>query len=196
MRYAFLVALREFAENVKTKGFWIGIAIFPLLIFLSLQAEGWLEKAKPARNFVLVDQSGSFEEPIKVALERLHQRKVLGAFGSYVRANTRSEERAKVDLEKVGADATQALQDFASGNPSRATTRFRTAAELTDPPSKPQKPPGINSCLLGVSTAALDRTSDARVLLDQPCTNYLSRGLTDPLIAHWIATARRKVAPN
>src|SRR5262249_29861886 len=33
MRYAFLVAWREFAENVKTKGFWIGILIFPLLIY-------------------------------------------------------------------------------------------------------------------------------------------------------------------
>ena len=117
MRYALLVALREFAENVKTKGFWIGIAIFPLLILLSLEAEGWLEKAKPARHFVLVDQSGDFEKPIDVALERLHQRKVLEAFGSYVRANMKAEERAKIDLEKTSEDALEGLQDFASGNP-------------------------------------------------------------------------------
>ena len=40
MRYAFLVALREFAENVKTKGFWIGIAIFPLLILAECFQKG------------------------------------------------------------------------------------------------------------------------------------------------------------
>ena len=85
MRYAFLVAWREYVENVKTKGFWIGICIFPLLIYASISASSWLEKAKPVRNFVLVDQSKSLEPSVDQALERLHQRGVLGAFASYVR---------------------------------------------------------------------------------------------------------------
>ena len=32
MRYTLLIALREFAENAKTKGFWIGIFMLPLII--------------------------------------------------------------------------------------------------------------------------------------------------------------------
>ena len=72
MRYAFLVAWREFAENAKTKGFWIGIFIFPVLIWASISAESWLEKAKPVRNFVLVDRSGELGGAVKLALDRLH----------------------------------------------------------------------------------------------------------------------------
>ena len=37
MKYAALVARREYLENVKTKGFWIGIMAFPIFIFLMIQ---------------------------------------------------------------------------------------------------------------------------------------------------------------
>ena len=58
MRAAFLVALREYAENAKTKGFWIGIFMLPLLLTASIFFQEKLEKATPTRNFVLVDRSG------------------------------------------------------------------------------------------------------------------------------------------
>ena len=38
MRYILLVGLREFAENVKTKGFWLGILVVPILITASVAA--------------------------------------------------------------------------------------------------------------------------------------------------------------
>ena len=37
MRYALLIAWREFAENAKTKGFWLGLLLFPGIILLSIQ---------------------------------------------------------------------------------------------------------------------------------------------------------------
>lgn len=40
MRYAFLIALREYAENAKTKGFWIGIFMFPLIIGIASSSRG------------------------------------------------------------------------------------------------------------------------------------------------------------
>ena len=36
MRYTLLIALREFAENAKTKGFWIGIFTLPVLLAISI----------------------------------------------------------------------------------------------------------------------------------------------------------------
>src|SRR6266852_5289405 len=61
MKYAYLVALREYIESTKAKGFWIGILIMPVIIFLSIQAPVFLEeKATPIRYWVLVDQSGTF----------------------------------------------------------------------------------------------------------------------------------------
>lgn len=119
MRYAFLVAWREYAENVKTKGFWIGICIFPLIIYASISASSWLEKAKPVRHFVLVDQSHELEPSVDAALERLHQRGVLGAFASYVRKYARSSAvEAHIDLEKTPAVDAQALAEkWASDNP-------------------------------------------------------------------------------
>jgi len=115
MRYAFLVAWREYAENVKTKGFWIGICIFPILIYVSISASSWLEKAKPVRNFVLVDQSKSLEPSVDQALERLHQRGVLGAFATYVQKYAKA---SAVDLEKVpGVDPKAMAEKWASDNP-------------------------------------------------------------------------------
>jgi len=117
MRYSLLVAWREFAENVKTKGFWIGIFIFPLLIFISFSAEGLLEKTKQVRNFVLVDGSQELEPTVERALDRLHQREVFKALGAYVRENLRQPEGQSLDLESTPAvDSDELIERFTSGN--------------------------------------------------------------------------------
>ncbi|HTL54261.1 MAG TPA: ABC transporter permease [Candidatus Limnocylindrales bacterium] len=86
MKYALLVAWREYAENAKTKGFWIGLFLMPTILFLSAQVPIWLEeKATPTRSYVLVDQAGSFEPVIELGLERSYQQKVLAALNDYAR---------------------------------------------------------------------------------------------------------------
>jgi len=167
MRYAFLVALREFAENVKTKGFWIGICIFPLIIYASIYASSWLEKAKPVRNFVLVDQTKSLEPSVDQALERLHQRGVLGAFATYVRKYAKAPEgELKLDLEKApavdpkalaekwGSDNPEALEEFLrSGGLKAALAQIGSmlrpdAPEFTEPKRpfrKVELPAGIDA---------------------------------------------------
>ena len=77
MRSAWLVAIREYLENAKTKGFWIGIFIVPLLFFLSLKVPRLLEeKAKPTRYFILVDRSGEFEGVVDVGMKAFYEKKV------------------------------------------------------------------------------------------------------------------------
>lgn len=69
MRYLWLIAYREFAENLKTKGFWIGILMFPILLI----AAGTLpmlmaKKGQPTRHYVILDQTGEFETIIRQAM--------------------------------------------------------------------------------------------------------------------------------
>ena len=124
MKYAWLIAVREYVENVKTKGFWIGMLLFPTILFLSIQAPILLEKkATPTRYFVLVDQSGQFDKVIADALERYHQRQLLRALTDYAskyvqRAGT--NRTSKVDLESTPAPSGQIdefLESFADTNP-------------------------------------------------------------------------------
>ena len=58
MRKIGLVAWREYMDNVRTKGFWIGILAFPLIIVLSATVPILLTEAKEARNYAVLDHSG------------------------------------------------------------------------------------------------------------------------------------------
>jgi ABC-2 type transport system permease protein len=72
MKYAFLVAWREYAENAKTKGFWIGLFMFPVIIFASVNVSILLQtKGTPVRHYILVDQSGQFAAVVESRLEKI-----------------------------------------------------------------------------------------------------------------------------
>ncbi len=58
MRKAILVAQQEYLENVKRKGFWIGIMILPVIYSLMFLVPNWLENKKPAQNYTVIDRSG------------------------------------------------------------------------------------------------------------------------------------------
>jgi len=142
MRYTLLIALREFAENAKTKGFWIGLFMFPLIGAIAIGVSTWLARAESSRYFVVVDQSGAFAESIEHALERRYQRSVLGALGQYVRQNLRAEQRPKVDLSAVPADGGPAadqgtVDDFIeAGGQEAFLARFRPMLEADAPAFK------------------------------------------------------------
>lgn len=89
MKYVFLVAWREYAENAKTKGFWISLLLVPTIIFFTMQVPLWLEKkGTPTRYYVLVDQSETLAPVIEARLDRAHQRKVFDALNDYARKNS------------------------------------------------------------------------------------------------------------
>jgi len=76
MRCAWLVAWREFVENVKTKGFWLGICLFPaILVFAGAVPLFLARKAVPTRHFVLVDFTGRYGSVIRgeLALQRAEE---------------------------------------------------------------------------------------------------------------------------
>jgi ABC-2 type transport system permease protein len=95
-----LIALREYMENVRTKGFWITILIVPLMILGIFFIQIVLQNATPTRYYMLVDQSGQYEDAVAVAIEREHQRRILQEFVGYL-----MEYRTETDLELQGANA-------------------------------------------------------------------------------------------
>ena len=70
MRRTLLIAQREFLENVKTKGFWLGILLFPVIISFSALLPAFLaRKATPTRSFVFVDATDRYAQLIRAAIE-------------------------------------------------------------------------------------------------------------------------------
>lgn len=99
MKYALLIAAREFTENAKTKGFWIGIFILPLLVAIGIVASAFLANADPTRHFFLVDLSGSFDATIEEAIEIDYQQSVLREIGEYARDYAIPDGAASLPLD-------------------------------------------------------------------------------------------------
>lgn len=62
---SWLVALRELHENVRTKTFWIGIFVFPVILTAALVVPAILERSKDVRRYAVVDRSGWLLEAVE-----------------------------------------------------------------------------------------------------------------------------------
>jgi ABC-2 type transport system permease protein len=102
-----LTAWREYIENVKTKGFWVTILIFPVIFASMYFLMTALSRATPTRYYILIDQSGRYEQAVDTAIDREHQRRILQSFVSYLLDN-----RKDSDLELTTANATSAADQL------------------------------------------------------------------------------------
>lgn len=81
-KFVLLVAGREYGENVRTKGFIIGLLFFPLMLYAGIRVPRFLEeKATPTRYYCIVDRSNDL--------------------GEVVREHVRSTEAKRVELAKM-----------------------------------------------------------------------------------------------
>lgn len=58
MNKIYLVAKRELMENLRTKGFWIGIFLFPIMLGVMMIVPELLDRTKSARQYAILDNSG------------------------------------------------------------------------------------------------------------------------------------------
>lgn len=58
MNRAFLVTQREYLENVRTKGFWIGILMLPIVLAMAATIPFIVEATREAKNYAVIDHSG------------------------------------------------------------------------------------------------------------------------------------------
>lgn len=102
-----LIAWREYQENVKTKGFWVTILIFPVIFIGIYFLQSVLSNSTPTRYYLLIDQSGEYEEAVDIAIDRNHQRRILQEFVEYL-----VEHRKESNLELTSANANNQVDQF------------------------------------------------------------------------------------
>jgi ABC-2 type transport system permease protein len=71
VKYALRIAFREFGEHVRTKGFVIGLLLFPILLYAGFRVPALLDRiSKPTRAFAVIDPTGAFTAIVDEAVER------------------------------------------------------------------------------------------------------------------------------
>lgn len=102
-----LIAWREYMENVKTRGFWLGILLLPFMVIAIYLIQSSLAKSSPVRYYLLIDQSDRYEDTVQSAIQLEHQRQVLRAFVDYL-----LDYRKESNLELVAVDAMSAADQL------------------------------------------------------------------------------------
>lgn len=84
MRAAMQIAWREYKQYVLSRGFLIFLVIFPLSIGFISVAVGVAEKARPARTFVVFDETGAFGASIDAEITLRRKQFLLSTWDEYL----------------------------------------------------------------------------------------------------------------
>ena len=119
MRKIFLVARREYMENLRTKSFWIGIVSFPLIIGLAGGIPFLLSRAKEARTYAVIDHSDFLLRQVEEQILRGDIEETVETLAKKYRRDTAQFERLpdvlrRPTLEWLALDEQQRA-DFVSG---------------------------------------------------------------------------------
>ncbi|HVS62221.1 MAG TPA: ABC transporter permease [Thermoanaerobaculia bacterium] len=106
----FLVAQRELVENVRTKAFWIGIFLFPVLITAMMVVPSWLERAKSTRTYAVVDQSGWLLGEIETRAALPDLETVFRAALEGYRGQSAAFERMPTELQQIGEQLDRGIE--------------------------------------------------------------------------------------
>ncbi len=68
MNRMLLIAFREFLENVRTKGFWFGILMMPIVLVLVGVVPIIVENTRVAKNYAVIDETGVVLDAVKQEL--------------------------------------------------------------------------------------------------------------------------------
>lgn len=69
MKRSLLVAQRELLENARTKGFWIGILMMPIMLVLLGVVPMLVESTREAKQFAVIDKSGWLLDEVRRQIE-------------------------------------------------------------------------------------------------------------------------------
>src|SRR5262245_6219425 len=67
---AWLVASREYLENVRTRGFWVSLLLMPLLLLVLIIAPVLLADVESTARFAVHDKSGWVQRAVAVQIAR------------------------------------------------------------------------------------------------------------------------------
>ena len=122
MNRALLVAQREFLENIRTKGFWIGILMMPIMLCLIGIIPLIVESTREVKKFVVIDNSGWL-------LERLIKEIEATDFAYYLAEPISKKTRTPLDtLKTLVTD----LSDVQIQSISRHLTNLESDNEISE----------------------------------------------------------------
>ena len=146
MRVIAIIAIREYLENIKTKGFWLGVLLFPVIFIAMFFFSNKLATSSPTRHYLLIDQSGQYAEAVESAILREHQRRVLQEFVTYLQENRKDldlERTPEVDtssqvdqlIDDVGNDELTALDIWLDGGGLNVALSMMSSSLRADAPA-------------------------------------------------------------
>ena len=93
MKNAFHIALREYLENARTKGFWISILALPLVLLITSMAPSFLEdKAIPTRHFLMVDPDQRLEPTLLAEIFDRNHRDLYQSLKTWLNEHAESDK--------------------------------------------------------------------------------------------------------
>ncbi|MCE2450549.1 MAG: ABC transporter permease [Candidatus Latescibacteria bacterium] len=213
MRKVALVARREYMEHVRTKGFWIGVLAFPLILALSVVVPVLLSGTKQARTYAVIDHSGFVLEEVEKGILAEDLGIVLRDAAVRYRDGGQAWERlpdavraaAKVYVSLAEAERSALVQNLAAGGDEVAAGLVEwwqqvSAEELegldlelsrsryvrVEVPSGDDPPAALNRMVNDGALFAYFVISPDPVASDEGC-KYISLNLTDQDLRRWFA---------
>lgn len=129
MNKIWLVAQREFLENMRTKSFWIGIFLFPVMLTLMLVVPELLDRVKGVRRYAVVDRSGWL-------LAEVQREVAAGDLTELLAVAARRHRAGGADFEELPAPLRELAPVAAELDPMALPTAARV---LLDPPGAPSR---------------------------------------------------------
>lgn len=199
VRKTMMVAAREFHENVRTKGFWIGILFLPALMAVAIIAPIWLGNMKGARAYAIVDASGWLGDAVDARAAREDVQRALATALERRRQGGPRLERIPGPLARAAGEA-----ERTGGEPS-AATRQALQRWWADVPPREAKAYGARLSRARFRRVAVDPNTDldalnrrvaagelfayfvvpADPLDDGALVRYVSQNITDEELRTW-----------
>ena len=167
MNRAFLVAGREYLENVRTKGFWIGIMMMPLILLMFALVPLLVESTREVKRYAVIDKSGGLLDAVDdLPGALIHVRNALAPDGLVIASFVGGQSLPRLRAAMLAADG------------DRPAARLHP---MVDPRAAPQllqragwKDPVVDTHSLTVRYSSLD------LLVSDLRDHGLTSALADP----------------
>jgi len=207
-----LVAKREYLDNIRTRGFWIGVLALPAILVLAIAATVALQRSEGVVAYAVVDQSGWLGAAVRTRILENDLTKFVGALDAHD-ASRLSKPLATLAAALGTADRKALVGDCAKllatlEHESLELTETRTPAEtlaafwLAEPDWIARLSPDVSTARFrqveatGTERAVLDRDLADETLLgyfvipEDPVASdagaqYVTIKLTNPDLRIW-----------